>query len=182
MQFACQKNEDRHVTPKLWVVVMLFCWPTARAVWPNYEVVLFQPWSGTDPSPGSVANFTSYLNPDPPFNYLLGILPSPYVPLLPSHPPHLDWAAPLFFRPTPPLLFRSWINFPPGQSSTTAGLHRPSLWSMPCHSWPDSRVSLGACNPAPWACYCRLFRRMFAPLSPPLTFLLSLTTPVGAIF
>ena len=37
---------------------LLFVWPPAHAVCPNYEVVMLQPRSGTVPSLGSVASFT----------------------------------------------------------------------------------------------------------------------------
>ena len=29
---------------------LLFSWPPARSVWPNYDVVLFRPCSGNNPS------------------------------------------------------------------------------------------------------------------------------------
>ena len=45
------------------LLLLLFVWPPARAVWPNYEVVMFQPWSGTVPGLGSVASVTSELTP-----------------------------------------------------------------------------------------------------------------------
>ena len=44
------------------LLFFLFSWPPACAVWPNYELVMFQPWSGISPSLGSVATVTSYLS------------------------------------------------------------------------------------------------------------------------
>ena len=40
----------------------MYSWPPDRAVWPNDEVVLFQPWSGPALSLGSATNFKSYLS------------------------------------------------------------------------------------------------------------------------
>ena len=119
-------------------LLLLFFWSPAHAVWPNYEVVLFQPWSGTDPSLGSVANITSYINVAPPLNSLLNLFPSPSVSLIPP----------------PPYWF--WIAFPLGQVCTPAVLHHLSLHSLSCRPWPDPQVPLIPYSPTPRACFCCL--------------------------
>ena len=63
----------------LLLVMFFFPWPPARAVWPNYEVVLLPPWSGTASSLSSVTNITFYLNPALPLTCLLDSFPSPSV-------------------------------------------------------------------------------------------------------
>ena len=46
---------------------MLLCFQTSVcAICPNHEVVVFQPWTGTDPYLGSIANYTFYYNPPAP--------------------------------------------------------------------------------------------------------------------
>ena len=60
-------------------MLMLFSWPLARSVRPNYDVVMFQPRSGTAPSLGSFVDVMSYINPVLPFNYLLDLFLSPSV-------------------------------------------------------------------------------------------------------
>ena len=74
--------------------MLFFYWPPVREVCPNYEVVMFQPRTGTPPDLGSVANcyVAIILIPAPPFfalqpmsawgGYLLMLLPS--LPFQPS--------------------------------------------------------------------------------------------------
>ena len=66
-------------------MVLLFGRPPVCAVWTNSEVVVFQPWSSTAPNLGSVANFTSKLNPAPPLSTFFWVFrfPSPSVSLRP---------------------------------------------------------------------------------------------------
>ena len=100
-------------------------WPPSRVVWPNYELVLFQPQSGTAPSLGFTANITSNLNPASLFNFLLGHYPSLSMSWPPPSPPTqpVDWSAPLFYHPIISLLFWSLIAYPPGQASNSDNLH-----------------------------------------------------------
>ena len=125
--------------------VLLFSWSPARAVWPNYYVVFFQPRSGTAPSPVSVANITCYLNPEPPFNSLLDRFLSPSVFWLP--PPsatcRLGWTILLEPDSLPSLpvldLLSTW---------TVAHSLRPPppvLFSMYWCPWPDPEVWLYRC-------------------------------------
>ena len=76
------------------------CFPGHRlhAVWPNYDMEMFQTHSGTAPCIGSVANITSFLSPSHRFNCFMYPHPSPSISWLPSHPPPFDWAA-LIFAP-----------------------------------------------------------------------------------
>ena len=78
-------------------ILLLFSWPPDCAVRPNYEVMMFQPRSGTDTSLGSVAIVMSYLKTPSHRSIFLWIRP--------LHPPCTDppyplppwyWAAPLF--------------------------------------------------------------------------------------
>ena len=48
------------------VIVFVINWPPVHAVWPNYEVLEFQPWSVTAPDLGSVAFFNIVKYPDLP--------------------------------------------------------------------------------------------------------------------
>ena len=161
--------------------MLLFSWPPAREVWPNYEVGMFQPWSGTDPSLGSVANVTSYLYPSHCFNCFLDLYPSPSVYRLPPHPPPLYWAAPLFApisspsydlgtpvymyeRPLPP----ASTTHPCARCLAALGLLPRSL-STPS---PPLRDPV-SCASSP----------VHSPqLSLPSTLLASLSTPVGSLF
>ena len=58
MVFTCFVNNSNFH----FYLLLLFSWPPGRVVWPDYEVVMFQPRSGTATSLGSVANVTSYLS------------------------------------------------------------------------------------------------------------------------
>ena len=49
------------------ILVLLLCFrPADRVMCPNHEVVVFQPWTWTDPYVGSVANYTFYSYPPAP--------------------------------------------------------------------------------------------------------------------
>ena len=76
-------------------LLLLFSWPSFREVYPNCDVVMFQPWKGTPPGLGSIANcyVAILLIPAPPFSalhpmsawgggYLL--VPLPFLPCQPS--------------------------------------------------------------------------------------------------
>ena len=66
--------------------VMLCLRPPVRAVRPNHEVAVFQPWTGTAPNLGSVANCNFYSNPPaPPVS--TGFLDIFIYPLYPTAPP-----------------------------------------------------------------------------------------------
>ena len=51
-------------------MLFFFFWPPVLEVCPNYEVVVYQPWTGTPLDLGSVANcyVAIILIPDPPFS------------------------------------------------------------------------------------------------------------------
>ena len=67
-----QKMSGSKLTSSLSILLLLlFSWPPARAVWQNYEVMILQTWSVTAPSLGSVANVTSYIIPVPTFKCFL---------------------------------------------------------------------------------------------------------------
>ena len=151
------------------MLLLLFSWPPACTVWPNYEVVLLQPWSGTAPSLGSVSNITSYINPAPLSNCLMGPFPSPSVSWFP--PP----SATLILRCTALLAPDSPPYLPVfDRMSTWTDVHSrrtpsPILISMSFRPRPSPRVPLGPYSPTLWAYFCRLFPRLFSPLSPPST-------------
>ena len=75
------------------------------AVCPNHEVVVFQPWTGTAPDLGFIANYTFLFYPSHPtcINFFLGLFISL---LYPTSTPSLAFviAVPLFFTPSPPPL------------------------------------------------------------------------------
>ena len=120
---------------------MLFSWPPVHAVWPNYEVVMFQPWSVNDTSLGSVTNVNvlSY-NPVPPSTIFW---------IFPLHPPCTDshsnqtpwyWAAPLFctqFSTLVPVWDRltKQAYIPPASTvcPTLAVLPPSTCYPGPCH-------------------------------------------------
>ena len=108
------------------MLLLLSRWPLVCAVWPNYEVVVFQLWFGTAPNLGSISNITYKLNPAPLLSTFFWVFhfPSPSVYLCLPHPPPFYWASPLFFTYSPPSLlvldllstwenFRSWWPPPP---------------------------------------------------------------------
>ena len=80
------------------LLLLLFGRSQVCAVWQNYDVVVLQPRSGTDPKLGSVTKVTSKLNPAPYLSTIFWIFSflSPSMSLLPPHPPPLDWHTPLF--------------------------------------------------------------------------------------
>ena len=116
-------------------MLLLFFRPRVCAVWPNYEVVVFEPNSGTDPNLGSVANVTSKLKPAPLLStvFWIFIYPSPYVFLPPplSATFGLSYTSVLHYIIL--LLFRSWISCPPVQTSTPISPQHPSLRSLSSH-------------------------------------------------
>ena len=144
-------------------VYQLFTWPPALAVWSNYEVVMFQPWSGTAPILGSVAIvapsllLTSYLKTLSHYSTVFWIRPlHPLCTDPPSHLPPWDWAAPLFCTRFPPS-FRSWTAWPNKLPSWRPLL--PVLHSLSCRPRPAPQVLVGQRIPTPWARFCR-----FAPV------------------
>ena len=119
-------------------LLLLFVKSLVCAVWPNYEVVMFQPWSGNAQNLCSIANVVSKINPAPLFSTVFWIFcfASPSVSLLSPHQTPLNWSTPFFLYPIIPLLFRSWISYPPGKTSTPAGIQRLSLNLLPCRPRP----------------------------------------------
>ena len=103
----CQKQHQFQL-----FLLLLFCiWPPFRVVCPNHEVVVFQPWAGTAPYLGSVANYTSCSNPPaPPVSTdFLDLFILPY----PTAPPSLALSvvSPLLCTVSPPpLLAKSAVH------------------------------------------------------------------------
>ena len=148
---------------------MLFGPPLVCAVWLNYEVVVFQPWSGNSLNLGSIANVTSKLNPALMLSTVLWIFHfhSPSVSLFPPHPPHVDWSTPIFCTLFSPFL--SGLGSPVYLDNRTLP---PASTSRLCARWLDaldllSSIPLGPWIPAPHARLCRLSPCLFGPLSPP---------------
>ena len=156
-------------------LLLCFSWPPACAVWPNYEVLLLQPISGTTKSLGLVPNITSYLKSAPPFNCLMDIFSSPSVSWLtpPSATLRLSYTTILSpdYPPSISFLDRlyTWTDVHP---------HRPPppvLRLLSCHPRPALRVTLGPFSPFPRACFYHLSPCRFAPLA-------TLTTSVDDLF
>ena len=158
-----QDHNNTLTTSNTGLQVLLFSWPTAREVWLNYEVVMFQPWSGTAQNLGSVTNIMSYLQPAPPFNWFIDLFLSTSVSWFPPHTLPLGWYAPLFPHPNIPFLFWSCITCPPEQESTPADLHRMFLNLLSFLPLHDTQFPIGPCIPTPQAYFYRLVFRLVAP-------------------
>ena len=158
----------------------MFSWPPVHAVWPNYEVVMFQPWSVNDTSLGSVTNVNvlSY-NPVPPslfsgyFPFILHVLtPIPII--------HPDTELRRSFVPNFPPSFRSGTAWP---NKLTSRRPPPSvLHLLSCRPLPATQVPVIPWIPAPQARFFCLVPCPVAPLSLTLTSLAPLSTPVGYPF
>ena len=89
----------------LLLLLLLSGLPLVRAVWPNYEVVVFHLQAGTAPNWGSAANFRYGLNP----TLLLLILfwvfcfPLSFAFLRPPYILYYDWATLSSCTPFPPI-------------------------------------------------------------------------------
>ena len=121
-------------------MVLYVCdfFPPVRAVCPNYEVVVFQPWTGTALDLGSVANYAFYSNPpDPPVSTFF----SGY------------FLSPLSYRPpTSSVNHRiPYLLHPPPTSSPGAKLRPPGR----CLHLPNASLRHSSLRPAPHACICR---------------------------
>ena len=114
--------------------VLLCLWPPVCMVFPNHDVVVFQPWIGTAPYLGYVANYTYYYNsPAPPvLNNFLNIFISPFYSTA-------SWSVAfflvaLYLAPATHILSRhkalsTWT------SPTPTTLHPPPLVSAPRTVW-----------------------------------------------
>ena len=143
---------------------------------------MFQPRSRTSLSLGSVTNVTSYLSPPHHFNCFLGLspLPSAYLPPPPTATLKLSYTA-LFtpnFHPYISVLYRlsTW---------TIVHSHRPTppvpeLYVLPLSTCPPGTSH--TLHPHPSSPFLLPPPPSVCPLSPPLTFLASLSTPLGAPF
>ena len=113
-------------------------WSPVRKLYLNYEVVVFQPHTGTPPHLGSVAIVTNFISipPAPPDSNIFLDCYFPSSVLLP--PPHQQpfIFVVLYFLPSPQLLSH-FKSLPTWMFPTPAGLRRSSL------------------RPAPHACICR---------------------------
>ena len=132
-----------------WWHLSLFGRPTVHAVWTNCEVLVFQPWSGTSPNSGFIANFMYKLNSAPPLSTVFCIFHfhSPSVSFRPPHPPPFDLATPLFctlFSPSySVLVFPVHLEKHPILPASTARVYARCLSALDF----IPRVSLGPWDP-----------------------------------
>ena len=106
-------------------------------------------------------------------------------PLFPYTPPPsaiLGLSYTALLCPIFPLLFWYCIAYSPVQTSTTVGLHLPSLFPLPLRPLLDHQDLIGPWSPALCARFFRLFPHPFTPLSPPSTSPASQSTPVFSPF
>ena len=87
------------------LLLLLSGLPLVRAVWPNYEVVVFHLQSGTAPNWGSITNFRYRLNPTLPLLIIFWIFcfPFSFAFLRPPYLLHYDRATLSFCTPFPPI-------------------------------------------------------------------------------
>ena len=121
--------------------VLLCLRPPVRGVCPNHEVVVFQPWTGTAPDLGAVANYTFYSNPPaPPVS--TGLLDIFIYPLYPTAPPSVSFVlvSHLSCTLSPPHLPKqisvhlevTYTHRPPSSASRLCAPHRvPTSASCP---------------------------------------------------
>ena len=114
------------------MLLFLFSRPPVHVVRPNYEVVVFQPRSGSAPNVCSVSNGTYKLDPAPPLSTVLWIFrsPSPSVSFRPPPPATFLLSYTAILHHILPLSFQSWIACSPVQTFPPSGLQRPSLFSL----------------------------------------------------
>ena len=162
------------------LLLLLFAWQPARAVWQNNEVMMFQPRLETAPSLGYVAHVNVLFYTPSHCLTVLWIHPlHPPWTDTPSHLPPQDLFAP-FFAPYCTPSFRYWISWPnklpPGRPPP------PVLQLLYCRPQPAPQVPVGACIPAPQSRFFRIFPCKLSPLSMPSTLLVPLSTRVGSPF
>ena len=137
---SSHQNEEAEYTIKkvitmvTTIIVLLLCvWPSVCVMCPNHDVVVFQPWTGTAPYLGSVANYTFYSNPPSPsvstiFSGYFDCSHLSYRPTIRRVPPHTPYL-------NHSLLPSSTITnqLPPGHRPhpPTTSLCRSSICSAP---------------------------------------------------
>ena len=119
--------------------VFLCLRPPVRAVCPNHEVLMFQPWTVITPNLGSVANYTFYSNP--PAQPVSTIFLDFFVYPLYSNTPHQQrsYLYPLYLASAPHLLYQNKV-LSTWKSPTPATRHLPASNSHLCalHLMPVS--------------------------------------------
>ena len=147
--------------------VCVCCWPPARPVCPNHEVVEFLPRTVTDPDLGSVANaYNISIPPAPPVPTMFWIVFSP-----PPRP--ISYRPSIFHRrrcfslslhplPPPPSYpgaerLSTWMAPPP------AGLHHSS--TLPSHAERPKEFLARSCDCLPLSSYPPLCRTRPVPRS-----------------
>ena len=164
----CSRNTDcftfRHFIEK-WqdlecvripmLLLLLYSCPLDRAVWPNYEVVMLQPRSGTATSLGYVDIIVSYLKTPYYRSTFFWIRPlHPPFPDPASHSPPWDWSAPLFAPNFTPA-FQSCIVWQKKRIFSPNSTARPVISAfMPLNCSPGLCCHLQPWTASPFMPYC----------------------------
>ena len=123
--------------------VLLCLRPPVRAVRPNHEVAVFQPWTGTAPNLGSVANCNFYSNPPaPPVS--TGFLDIFIYPLYPTAPPSVSFV----------LVFHLSCTLSPPHLPEQISVHLDVTHHPAIRHLPPAILCLSSLLPAPCAYFC----------------------------
>ena len=123
------------------LLLLLSGLPLVRAVWPNYEVVVFHLQAGTAPNWGSAANFRYRLNPTLPLLIIFWIFCFPFSSafLRPPYLLHYGRATLSFCTPFPPIssglvlpIHLDKLSLPPESTNRLCVCWFVTLNQLPC--------------------------------------------------